>query len=135
MTTKTILVVDNEEYIQEVIKICLETTTKWQVVTASSGNEGIKKAEIEKPDVILLDVMMPEIDGLTTFKYLQENPETKEIPVILLTAKVQTSDHQRYADLGMKATIPTTKPLGVIAKPFNPLELAIDIAKILDWKE
>lgn len=124
MAVKKILVIDNEEYIQEVTKICLQTTAKWQVVTASSGTEGIHLAETEKPDAILLDVMMPDMDGITTFKYLQENSTTQKIPVILLTAKVQNADRSRYDDLGIKAAI---------AKPFSPLTLAQEISKLLGW--
>ena len=124
MTVKKILVVDNEEYIQEVTKICLESTTKWQVLTASSGTEGIQKAQTEKPDAILLDVMMPGMDGITVFKTLQENSDTKEIPVIILTATIQTSDNYRYKDLGIKAAI---------GKPFSPLTLAQEISQILGW--
>ncbi len=126
MTTKKILVVDNEEYIQEVTKICLQTTANWQVITASSGTEAIQKAETEKPDAILLDVMMPDMDGITTFKYLQQNSKTHQIPVILLTAKVQNTDRTRYRDLGIKAAI---------AKPFSPLTLAQEISQVLDWKD
>jgi CheY-like chemotaxis protein len=124
MNAKKILIVDNEEYIQEVTRICLETTARWQVVTASSGKEGIIKAEIEKPDAILLDVMMPEMDGITTFKHLKSNLKTNQIPVILLTAKVQNTDRTRYADLGIKAAI---------AKPFSPLTLASEIQEVLGW--
>ncbi|WP_088243499.1 response regulator [Calothrix rhizosoleniae] len=124
MIAKKILVVDNEEYIQEVTKICLQTTAKWQVITASSGTECIQKAKTEKPDAILLDLMMPEMDGITTFKYLQASSITNQIPVILLTAKVQNSDHNPYTDLGIKATI---------GKPFSPLTLAAEIAQILGW--
>ncbi|MBH8565227.1 response regulator [Nostoc sp. CENA67] len=126
MTKKRILVVDNEVYIQEVAKICLETVADWEVVTASSGQEGITQAESYQPDAILLDVMMPDMDGITTFEKLQANPATKRIPVILLTAKVQASDRRRYAQLGMKAAI---------AKPFNPLELANQVATALGWNQ
>jgi CheY-like chemotaxis protein len=124
MTTKQILVVDNEQYIQEVTKICLETVAGWKVVTASSGKEGIIKAETYQPDAILLDVMMPEMDGITTFEKLQANPLTKAIPVILLTAKIQASDRRRYTQMGM---------ISAIAKPFNPLELAAEVAVALGW--
>lgn len=124
MTAKRILVIDNEQYIQEVAQICLETVTDWQVLTASSGREGLLIAEKQQPDAILLDVMMPDMDGLTTFKNLQANPATQQIPVVLLTAKVQASDLRRYAELGMKATI---------AKPFNPLQLADQVAQSLGW--
>ncbi|MCC5603650.1 response regulator [Nostoc favosum] len=124
MTTKQILVVDNEQYIQEVAKICLETVAGWQVETASSGKEGIIKAETYQPDAILLDVMMPEMDGIATFEKLQANPLTKAIPVILLTAKIQASDRHRYTQMGM---------ISAIAKPFNPLELATEVAVALGW--
>lgn len=124
MTTKQILVVDNEEYIQEVAKICLETVAGWAVLVASSGAECLQIAEAKQPDAILLDVMMPLMDGPTTFQKLQENPATRHIPVILLTAKIQTSDRHRYAEMGMTAAI---------AKPFNPLELAGQVADALGW--
>ncbi|MBE9056123.1 response regulator [Sphaerospermopsis sp. LEGE 08334] len=124
MNKKRILVVDNEQYIQEVAKICLETVAGWEVLTASSGQEGIVQAENHQPDAILLDVMMPDMDGLAAFANLQANPNTKEIPVILLTAKIQAADRRRYAQLGMKSAI---------AKPFNPLELADQVASALGW--
>jgi CheY-like chemotaxis protein len=122
--TKRVLVIDNEEYIQEITKICLETVAGWDVITAGSGQEGIQQAEKEKPDVILLDVMMPDMDGLTTFRHLQENLSTRSIPVLLLTAKTQASDRRRYAELGI---------LDTISKPFEPLELAGQIATALGW--
>lgn len=124
MTTKRILIVDNEEYIQEVTKICLETVAGWEVLTASSGKEGITQAEKFQPDAILLDVMMPDMDGLTTFQKLQANPTTQTIPVIFLTAKIQASDRRRYAQMGIKEAI---------GKPFNPLELAGQVAHALGW--
>jgi len=123
---KRILVVDNEQYIQEVAKICLETVAGWEVVAASSGSEGIVQAEVNQPDAILLDVMMPDMDGPTTFEKLQANPSTKAIPVILLTAKIQPSDRRRYTEMGIRAAI---------AKPFSPLELADQIAAILGWSQ
>jgi CheY-like chemotaxis protein len=124
MLHKRILVVDNEEYIQEVTKICLETVSGWEVETAGSGIECIKKAEEYKPDAILLDVMMPDMDGIATFEHLQANPATKDIPVILLTAKIQTTDRIRYAEKGLASAI---------AKPFSPMELANQVATALGW--
>src|SRR6476661_4990459 len=100
MTTRRVLVVDNEQYIQEVAKVCLETVAGWQVILASSGAECLSKAAAEQPEVILLDVMMPDMDGITTFQKLQENPATQAIPVIFLTAKIQSSDRHRYAQIG-----------------------------------
>jgi CheY-like chemotaxis protein len=122
---KRVLVIDNESYIQEITKICLETVTNWQVITASSGREGIVKAETEQPDAILLDVMMPDMDGLTTFANLHANALTHDIPVILLSAEIQTADRRHYSEMGIKATI---------AKPFEPLDLAHQIAIALNWE-
>lgn len=122
--TKRVLVVDNEQYIQEVAKICLETVAGWEVLLASSGQECLRTALTEQPDVILLDVMMPDMDGITTFKKLQENTATQLIPVILLTAKTQLSDRRRYAEIGTITTI---------TKPFDPLKLPEQIATALNW--
>lgn len=124
MICKRILVIDNEPYIQEVTKICLETIAGWEVQMAGSGQEGLSMAAAHQPDAILLDVMMPDMDGITTFQKLRANPATQAIPVILLTAKIQTSDRRRYAELGLSAAI---------AKPFNPLELVDQIASFLGW--
>jgi CheY-like chemotaxis protein len=84
--------VRNVDYIQEVKKVCLGTVVGWEVLTASSGKEGIIQAENDQ-----LDVMMPDMDGLLAFEQLQPNPATKEIPVVLLTAKIQAADLRRYA--------------------------------------
>ena len=81
-------------------------------------------AELEKPDAILLDVMMPLMDGIQTFKQLQQNPQTRSIPVILLTAKAQATEQEQFNTLGV---------VGVITKPFNSLTLASRIAQLLGW--
>jgi CheY-like chemotaxis protein len=94
------------------------------VLTALSGQDGLLLAETQLPDAILLDVMMPDMDGMTLFKVLQNNPLTKEIPVILLTAKVQPIDLKQFAQLGIA---------GVIAKPFDPLQLSKLVADNLGW--
>ncbi len=121
---KRILIVDNEPYIQEIVKICLETFAGWEVVKAGSGSEGLLKAETEHPDAILLDIMMPGMDGLTTFQKLQSNTVTQDIPVLLLTATLLSTDRKDYRQLGIKA---------VIAKPFAPLALAAQVADVLGW--
>lgn len=125
MTIKRILLIDDEDDIREVAQISLEILRGWEVITASSGVEGIAKAKSEQPDAILLDVMMPELDGFATFQHLKLDQETQQIPVILLTAKVQSSDQRRFAQLGVN---------GVIMKPFEPLTLAEQVANILSWK-
>jgi CheY-like chemotaxis protein len=124
MATKQILVIDDEDDIREVVQVSLEMIGNWVVLTACSGQEGLTKAEAEQPDAILLDVMMPDMDGPTTFQQLQKTPAICHIPVILVTAKVQASDQRRFAGLEVK---------GVITKPFNPLTLADQVATTLGW--
>jgi len=124
MATKHILVIDDEDDIREVAQVSLEMMGNWEVLTARSGQEGLTKAAAEQPDAILLDVMMPDMDGPTTFQRLQSTPTICHIPVILMTAKVQASDQRRFASLGVK---------GVIPKPFDPLTLADKVAETLGW--
>jgi CheY-like chemotaxis protein len=126
MTTKKVLVIDDEDDIREVAKISLEIMAGLDVILARTAMEGIHKAETEQPDAILLDVMLPDMDGVMTFEKLQANPNTKDIPVILLTAKVQVSDQQRFANLGIKA---------LIAKPFKPAQLAQQLLVSLGWND
>lgn len=122
VTAKQILIVDDEEDIRGLIQTCLEVMGGWQVLTACSGNEGLAMAQTEHPDAILLDVMMPDMDGPTTFKQLQADPVTRNIPVILLTARGRFADEGLVTKMGVK---------GVIAKPFNPLKLADQVAAVL----
>jgi DNA-binding response OmpR family regulator len=125
MTTKKILVIDDEDGIREIIQICLEAAAGWDVFTAASGSEGLATAQTEQPDAILLDVMMPDMDGPTTFRQLQAHAATKDIPTILLTAKAKISEQQQFIDLGVT---------GVITKPFKAQDLVNQICAILNWK-
>jgi CheY-like chemotaxis protein len=102
----------------------LETIAGWEVFVANSGTQGLARAIEHQPDAILLDVMMPGMDGPTTFRELRKNPATARIPVLLLTAKVQSSDQRRFADLGVEA---------ILLKPFDPLTLSNQIAAVLGW--
>ncbi|MGK7901287.1 MAG: response regulator [Hormoscilla sp.] len=124
MTSKRILVIDDEDGIREIIQFSLEEAAGYSVLTATSGSEGLAKAAAEQPDAILLDVMMPEMDGPETFRKLQANAATAQIPTIFLTAKAQISEQRQFIDLGVA---------GVIAKPFKPQYLANQIAEILNW--
>jgi CheY-like chemotaxis protein len=126
MATKRILVIDDEDGIREIIQICLEAAAGWEVVTAASGSEGLVDAQTSQPDAILLDVMMPDMDGPTTFRLLQANVRTRHIPTILLTAKAKISEQQQFIDLGVT---------GVITKPFKAQDLVNQIREILKWKE
>jgi two-component system alkaline phosphatase synthesis response regulator PhoP len=124
MTTKSILLIDDEPNLAEVIAVCLESFKGWKVQIANSGKAGLDLVETVNPDAILLDVMMPKMDGVTVYQSLQKNPVTQNIPVIFLTAKVQVSDRDRLTQLGAA---------GVIAKPFEPLKIADQISQILGW--
>ncbi len=124
MNCKKVLVIDDDEMIQEVVKNCLEDLAGWDVVTANSGWEGLTKVVEEKPDAIVLDMMMPGMDGLTFLQQLRADSETQAIPVVLLTAKLEFTDPQRVAKLGV---------IGAISKPFDPCKLAAQIATFLGW--
>jgi CheY-like chemotaxis protein len=122
--TRKLLVIDDEDDIREVAALALELKEGWEVAAAGSGADGIRRAHADKPDAILLDVMMPDIDGPTTLRALRSLPATKDVPIIFLTAKVQAADRRRYFDMGAN---------GVIAKPFDPLTLGRTICECLDW--
>ena len=121
---RRILIIDDEDDIREVAALSLESMAGWQVFTANSGATGIREAISGLPDAILMDVMMPSMDGPTTLKEMQNTPSIAHIPVILLTAKVQGVDQRRFAGLGMAA---------VLQKPFDPLTLASQMAAALGW--
>jgi CheY-like chemotaxis protein len=125
---RRILIIDDEDDIREVAALSLEAIAGWEILTASSGAAGIAIAAAAhtKPDAILMDVMMPEVDGPTTFGLMQQNPAVAGIPVLLLTAKVQGIDQRRFANLGVTA---------VLFKPFDPLTLAQQISDALGWKD
>ena len=123
---RRILIIDDEDDIREVAALSLEATAGWQIFTANSGATGIELAAAEQPDAILMDVMMPGVDGPTTFRIMQQNPIVAHIPVLLLTAKVQGVDQRRFAGLGVN---------GILFKPFDPLTLAQQISDILGWQE
>ncbi|MFB2836061.1 response regulator [Floridanema evergladense] len=124
ITAKRILFIDDELHIRQIVKTCLETLGGWEVLLATSGQEGLDKAISEKPHAILLDVMMPEMDGLVVLRELQTNALTQSIPVVFLTSRVSLTEPQRFQALGVK---------GAIAKPFDSLTLVPQIADALGW--
>jgi CheY-like chemotaxis protein len=122
-TIAKVLLVDDDQNIRFVAQVSLEGLTKWHIVLAESGEEALRKATADKPDVIVLDMMMPGMDGPTTFAKLREQPGLASVPIIFMTAKVQTQEVQSYLDLGAA---------GVITKPFDPMKLPEDICRIVD---
>jgi len=121
---KRILIIDDEADVREVAQVSLETSGEWEVLTASSAPEGIFTACAQQPDVILLDVMMPGMDGPTAVRELRGDSCTGHIPVILFTAKTQAADLRQLSALGTP----------VISKPFDPLTLASEVAEALDGR-
>lgn len=117
-----ILFIEDQEDIQAVARIALETVGGFTVEVCSSGEEGLAKAPAFKPDLLLLDVMMPGLDGPSTLEALRRQPDTAATPVIFMTAKVQPAEVDSLLNLGAR---------GVISKPFDPMTLADEIKNIL----
>ena len=117
---ESVLVIDDEKSIREVLEIALED--RFKVYLASSGSQGLEMARELKPDLILLDRMMPEKDGIATLKELRLDESTKGLPVIFLTARVQTQDMSENDGLDV---------LGVLSKPFDPMSLSDEIEAML----
>lgn len=111
---KKILYVEDEADIRLIVQIALEDVGGFELKSCSSGMEAIAEVERFKPDLILLDVMMPGLDGPTTLKELRKLPEVEKIPVIFMTARIQEKEIAQYKELGIK---------DIISKPFEPLSL------------
>jgi two-component system, OmpR family, alkaline phosphatase synthesis response regulator PhoP len=109
-----VLVIDDEAPIRLLCRVNLEAE-KMEVIEASDGPTGLEKARAESPDVILLDVMMPGLDGWRVAEELLDDPKTRSIPIVFLTARAEFRDRAKGLDLG---------GVDYITKPFNPLELA-----------
>ncbi len=97
MAPRRVLLIDDEDDVRELAQISLEMVANWHVTTARSGAEGLVLAASNRPDAIVLDVLMPGMDGSVTFGHLQANPATRHIPVVLLTAKVVDPATDRFA--------------------------------------
>lgn len=123
---KRLLIIDDEADIREVLVTSLELTTEWKLETAASGREGIALAVDTRPDAIVLDFMMPEMDGPTTAAQLREHAATATIPIVLLTAKAQVADRDRLLNGVVN---------GILTKPFDPLTIADEIRLTLGWTE
>ena len=116
------LIVDDEEDVRLVANYSLSRIGKMEVVEAATGEEAIAAAREHRPDFILLDVMMPGMDGAATFQILRKDPSTAAIPVVFLTAKAMRSDVRRLEELGAR---------GVVLKPFDPMQLPNDVLSVL----
>ncbi|MEG4169554.1 MULTISPECIES: response regulator [unclassified Microcoleus] len=126
MIGKQILIVDDQDHLRELIQMCLEDLAGWNTLVAASGKECLQILEKERPNAILLDISMPEMDGFAVYEILQSDPITRSIPVILLTARVLSSDMANFAEMGVA---------GVIPKPFEATTLSGKVAEILGWND
>jgi two-component system OmpR family response regulator len=118
-----VLIIDDEEDFRTIASSCLGLLGGAEVVEASSGEEGLRKAELDQPDVILLDLVMPGMDGTQTLSNMRKNPATVDIPVIFVTTKGMFEGFEEMRKLGA---------LAVITKPFDPVKLADQVRKILE---
>lgn len=123
MSSQHVLVIDDDDDVRTIARMSLEAVGGHQVRAADGGEEGIRLALESPPDAILLDMMMPGMDGPATLRLLQSIEETRHVPVVFLTAKVLGSDSQ-FTELGAA---------GLIAKPFDPMSLPGQLADIVGW--
>jgi two-component system, OmpR family, alkaline phosphatase synthesis response regulator PhoP len=124
--SKTLVLIDDDDDIREIAQLSLELGAGWTIHAAASGEEGIAAAIAHRPDAILLDVMMPILDGPATLDRLRQDDRTRAIPVVFLTAKARPAERDRLAGLDVA---------GVLPKPFDPMTLADQLRATLGWKE
>jgi CheY-like chemotaxis protein len=122
MKIEKVMIVDDDDDVRAISELAARKIGNWAVVSVASGGEAVAQAEVEHPDVILLDVMMPAPDGPATMAMLRDNPATAAIPVIFLTAKAHEAEIEGYLALGA---------CGVIAKPFDATTLPDEVRRIL----
>ena len=124
MLARRVLVIDDDADIREIAQVSLEVLGGVTVILANSGQEGLLKAALERPDAILLDVYLRDMNGIAVFNALQSNPVTQPIPVILLTAHICPSKPADWFERGI---------MGQITKPFQPMKLSEQLYQILGW--
>jgi CheY-like chemotaxis protein len=124
MTVRDVLVVDDDNDVREITQLSLESVAGWQVRAAESGPRALEMLRERRPEAVLLDVMMPGMDGPATFRAMQEDPALRDIPVVFLTAKMQVGAAQPWDGLDVA---------GVIPKPFDPMSLADEVAALVGW--
>lgn len=122
---KKILYAEDEPDVQTIVELTVQTMSEYQIKICNNGKELLKCVSEFNPDLILLDVMMPEMDGPTTFRNLQSEENTKDIPVIFMTAKAQVHEIEIFKEIGV---------VGIITKPFDPMNLCDEIQAIWDNK-
>ena len=120
--TRKLLIIDDDQDICEVLACAIESTLGWETKVAYSGLTGLKMAAEDQPDLILLDIMMPGLNGRDTLGHLRRTPQTAHIPIVFISAIAQSRNHGELMALG---------PVAVIEKPFDPFELASQLDSIM----
>lgn len=114
------MAVEDEDDIRVILRFILQNAAHFDLLLCANGKEAIEKFEKFSPDLVLLDMMMPGMDGVSTMQALKAEPSFKNTPIIFMTAKVQSDEIKRYLDLGA---------IAVISKPFDPATLAEQLLK------
>jgi DNA-binding response OmpR family regulator len=122
MDITKILIIDDDKNILMIAEIGLSDTPEWEVVKALTAEEGLAKAVADRPDLILLDMVMPDMDGIAALTKLRQTAVTATIPVIFMTARASQDEIDNYTSLGAQ---------GVIVKPFDPMSLSQEIRSII----
>jgi len=122
---RNVMVIDDSVLIREVARVGLETTGSYSVAAFESGREAVQQAVSEPPDLFLLDVEMPDMDGPATLAELRARPETRDVPVVFVTGKDTPEDRRRLEELGAA---------GVITKPFDATALPREVAGLMGWE-
>lgn len=123
MEIRKVLLVDDDQKIRKIVELSLTRIGKWEVILADRGLKGFELAVEHVPDVIVLDMMMPGIDGIATMRMINQYFGKKRIPIVFLTAKVQREEMALYDKM---------EAAGVISKPFDPLTLAARISELVN---
>jgi DNA-binding response OmpR family regulator len=121
---RRVLAVDDSPLMLLAVTIGLDRPERWDVTTADSGRAALALAARQRPDVVLLDVTMPDLDGPDTLRALRADADTSSVPIVFLTADADGADRARLLELGAA---------GVIAKPFDPSALGDQLDKVLGW--
>lgn len=116
-----VLCIDDDPDVILVVQLCMESEGRFSVTTANSGKEALKILENTKPSAILLDVMMPEMDGFSTLKALRQNHSLDDVPIIFMTARAISHEMDEYLALGANGALP---------KPFDPMTLSAQVLEL-----
>lgn len=123
MYSSYVLLVDDNADLRKLVSKTLTSLCNWQVDTADSGLAALTYLEDHRPDLILMDVSMPQMDGLTTINEIKKREQLRQIPIILITARVQNHEMNQYRHLAIA---------GIISKPFDPIKLPHQIKRLLE---